>query len=49
MNDYDAMEAIHEALDEYFCSDMTMETLVHRIAYISGQNKIDHGKAKEQS
>ena len=49
MNDYDAMEAINAVLEQHYSGALGRFEALQKISQISGQNVIDHAKAKEQS
>jgi hypothetical protein len=42
MNDHDAMTAINTVLDQWFDLGLTAVEALHKIAQISGMNRIDH-------
>lgn len=46
MNDHDAMDAINAVLDDRISIGLTAVEALHKIAYISGANQIDHEQAK---
>lgn len=46
MNDFEAMEAINAALDEYIAGDIEALKLIKRIAIISGTNQSAHEAAR---
>lgn len=49
MNDHDAMEAINAVLEQYFSGRIGRFEALQKISRISGQNVIEHAKAKEQA
>ena len=46
MTDHAAMTAINAVLDQWFNLDMTAVEALHKIARISGENRIEHEAAK---
>ncbi|MBT2537256.1 hypothetical protein [Arthrobacter sp. ISL-69] len=47
MNDHDAMEAVSAVLEQYYRAQLNSTEALHQIAYIIGQNAIDHAEAKK--
>lgn len=46
MNDWEAMEAVNAALEEYFRGQSPADNALAQIAQIAGENHIDHQEAK---
>jgi hypothetical protein len=42
VTDHDAMTAINDVLDEWFNIGITAVDALHKIARVSGENRIDH-------
>lgn len=46
MNDWDAMEAIGDVLERFYRGNLRADEALTKIAYITGQNTIEHQEAK---
>lgn len=48
MNDFDAMEAINEKLEQFYRGNLSPELAILDIAQIAGANKLAHQEAGPQ-
>ena len=48
MNDYAAMEAINELLEQFYRGNLSAELAILDIAQVAGKNRIEHQEAGQQ-
>lgn len=48
MNDWEAMEAINQVLEQHWSGGLSSNQTLMEIAYISGANKISREEARQQ-
>lgn len=48
MNDFEAMEAVNEVLEQFYRGNLRPDEALTKIAYISGANSISHAEGKQQ-